>query len=60
MVGTTPNPESSSVDVSTHATPTIEPTERSIPPEMMTIVIPTEMMPVTATCFKMLNTFSVA
>jgi len=35
----------------------IDPTERSIPPETMTKVIPSEMIPVYETCLRMLSRF---
>ena len=48
-------PETISTAPSTLTTPATEPTERSMPPVSMTNVMPTEIMPVTATCRRIVN-----
>jgi len=50
-------PEARSLDTTILETPTIEPTERSIPPDMITKVMPRAMIPFTEVCltkFRML------
>jgi hypothetical protein len=51
-------PEPASLTASTLVKDITEPTERSMPPEMMTMVMPTDKRPSTAFCLTMLSRFS--
>ena len=59
MEGTTPSPQREMpIDTTIETSEASMPTDRSMPPEIITIVIETAMMPGTATCCRMLRMFT--